>query len=89
VERFGSSDAAAAGGGATTLVATLNAQCGTIVYEADCLAAVEQAASGAAALPAEGRGAVVAALRQIATRNPAVASRVREVAARAGLALEP
>jgi 2-keto-3-deoxy-L-rhamnonate aldolase RhmA len=83
------SGALRAAGGARGLIADRDAQCGTIVYEADCLAAVNRAASGAMELPTTARGEVVSTLRQIAARNPAVAPRVTEIATGAGLSLEP
>src|SRR5690606_24509757 len=83
--RGGAGDGTAADAGGAALVADVSSQCGTIVYEADCLSAVERAAAGAATLEAGARAEVVAALRQVATRNPGIAARVAEIANRAGL----
>jgi 2-keto-3-deoxy-L-rhamnonate aldolase RhmA len=85
-QRFQSArGAGAAAGDAATLVADINAQCGTIVYEGDCLAAVERAASAAAALPAPARAEIASALREVIDRNPTQGPRNREIAEGAGL----
>ena len=77
--------APAARSGTAALLAELTAQCGAITYEADCYAAVESAASGAQAAPAEDRAQVVRRLREIMGANPNQAARIGEIAARAGL----
>jgi len=74
-------------GGVGALLGEVAAQCGTMVYEADCFAAVRSAAAAASALPAEGREEVRSALRQAAADHPAQASRIREIAAAEGLPL--
>ncbi|MQA91427.1 MAG: hypothetical protein GEU90_14575 [Gemmatimonas sp.] len=92
VEQFddrGESAGDAEGADVRALVANLTAECGTIVYEADCLASVNNAAAGAAALPEAQRGELLAALRQIAADNPSVAERISEIVTGAGLFLEP
>jgi 2-keto-3-deoxy-L-rhamnonate aldolase RhmA len=76
-------------GGASSLIAELEGQCGTIVYEADCLAAVGRAASGGRGLAADERARVVAALRAVAAANPAVSGRIADAASAAGLPLDP
>jgi 2-keto-3-deoxy-L-rhamnonate aldolase RhmA len=76
-----------AGGGTAEIVAALTGACGTIVYEADCYAAVEQAATAAQEVSAAERDTIVASLAEIAGRNPAQAARIREIAEQAGLPL--
>jgi len=75
--------------GVAPLVADLEAQCGAIVYEADCIAAVQRAVTAAVELPQSEQSAILAPIRQIAQRNPAVAPRIREVVTAAGLILDP
>jgi len=75
------------GGGASALVAELNAQCGSIVYEADCFAAARRVVESAGGLPAEERAEVAGALRRIAEANPAHAATIGEIATGGGLPL--
>jgi 2-keto-3-deoxy-L-rhamnonate aldolase RhmA len=70
---------------AQALVADLTAQCGTIVYEGDCLAAVGRAIAGSLRLQEADRAPVVAALRQVAADNPSISRQINDVAQRAGL----
>ncbi len=72
---------------AAGVLAELSAACGEIVYEADCLAAVRQAASAAGSMGDADRGQVVSRLEQIVQANPGQASRIREVAGEAGLSI--
>ena len=74
--------------GASALLANLTAECGAITYEADCFAAVESAAREASGLSAEAQGQVRHRLREITGANPVQATRIREIAAGAGLSLE-
>jgi 2-keto-3-deoxy-L-rhamnonate aldolase RhmA len=88
VERYNSNGAAArpgTSGGAAALIADLNAQCGSIVYEADCFAVVERVAVAASGMAAAARDEVVSALRRISASNPGHAERIREIATRAGV----
>ena len=87
-ERFSSSGAGgtpAAGSGAAALLADLTAECGAVTYEADCFAAVEQAATAASAMSTAEQAQVSRRLREVMGVNPALAARIREIAARAGL----
>ena len=87
-ERFDSSGAGGSpvtGSGASALLANLTAECGTITYEADCNAAVEQAATAASSMGAAEQAQVVRRLREVMGANPAHAARLGEIAARAGL----
>ncbi len=90
-ERFGNSGAGGSpvtGSGASPLLANLTAECGAITYEADCNAAVEQAATAAASLGAAEQAQVVRRLREVMGANPAHAARIGEIAARAGLTVD-
>jgi hypothetical protein len=71
------------------LIGELTANCGSIVYEADCLAAVRRAASAASGMSESARADLVSRLREIVARNPAQAARIREVAAAAGVVIGP
>ena len=87
-ERFGSSGAGGTpvtGSGASALLANLTAECGSITYEADCFAAVEQAATAASSMSTAEQAQVRRRLREVMGANPAHAARIRESAARAGL----
>jgi 2-keto-3-deoxy-L-rhamnonate aldolase RhmA len=70
------------------VLANLTADCGEIVYEADCLNAVREAAGAAGDLSAPERQGVRTRLMEIIADNPSRAARIREVAAEAGLPLE-
>ncbi len=70
------------------VLANLTADCGEIVYEADCLNAVRQAAGAAGDLSAPERQGVRTRLMEIIADNPSRAARIREVAAETGLPLE-
>ena len=90
-ERFrGTGGGSGSRGGTPTsaLLANLTAECGSITYEADCYAAIESAAREASGMSADAQGQVRRRLREITGANPAQASRIREIAARAGLSLE-
>lgn len=82
-ERWDSS--APARTGAAPLLAELAAQCGTIVYEADCFTAVRAAATYGSTAEADARAEVLTALRQVVAQNPARAESLREIAGEAGL----
>ena len=69
------------------VLANLTAECGEIVYEADCLDAVRAAASASEDLTAPEQQGVRTRLMEIAAAHPSQAARIREVAAGAGLAL--
>ena len=83
-ERFGSSGPVAASGTAA-LLANLTAECGSITYEADCHAAVRDAATGSSSLDAAQKAQVVRRLLEVMGANPAHATRIREIATQAGL----
>ena len=90
VERFNSTGAGAVPvtqSGVAQLLAELTAQCGSITYEADCYASVQIAATTARAMSAGEQAQVSQRLREIIAANPNHAARIREIAARAGLAL--
>ncbi len=72
---------------ATTIVADLTAQCGSIVYEADCFAAVEDAMAAASDLPAEEQAAIGDSLAEIVANNPNQADRIREIVEASGVAI--
>ncbi len=84
----GAGGGSAAGSGASVLLANLTAECGAITYEADCFAAVENAATAASRMPLAEQGQVSRRLREISDANPEHAVRIREIATRAGLALD-
>jgi 2-keto-3-deoxy-L-rhamnonate aldolase RhmA len=87
-ERFGSSGAGGApvtGSGASALLANLTAECGSVTYEADCYAAVEQAAAAAGSMSTDEQAQVGRRLREVMGANPSHAMRIREIATRAGL----
>ncbi len=90
-ERFrgtGGGSGSVGGAGASAVLANLTAECASITYEADCYAAVESAAREASGMSAEAQQQVRRRLRQITGANPGQATRIREIAARAGLRLE-
>ena len=70
------------------LLAELTADCGEIVYEADCLNAVREAAGMVEELSAAERQGVRTRLMEIMTANPSQAARIREAAAEAGLRVD-
>jgi 2-keto-3-deoxy-L-rhamnonate aldolase RhmA len=70
-------------GTGATLAASISADCGQIVYEADCFAAVEGALDEAEGLDEAELDAVRAALAQAIERNPNHADQLREIAAEA------
>jgi hypothetical protein len=76
------------GTGTSALLANLTAECGAITYEADCNAAVEQAATAASSMGATEQAQVVRRLREVMGANPAHAARIGEIAARAGLTVD-
>ena len=85
---FNSTGGGGASSNAAALLANLQAECGSITYEADCFAAVEAAASAAGSLSDEDRGLVVGRLGAIAAANPNQAERIREIAAGGGLEVQ-
>ena len=90
-EQFGSSGAGGttvAGSGVPALLANLTAECGAITYEDDCYAAVREAAAAASSMSAAEQAQVSRRLREVMGTNPAQAARIREIAARAGLAVD-
>ncbi len=70
------------------VLANLTADCGEIVYEADCLSAVREAASASGDLTAPEQQGVRTRLMELMAAHPSRAARIREVAAGAGLAIE-
>ena len=90
-QRFGNTGS---GGTATTrpgaagILANITAECGSITYEADCYAAVGDAAEAASSLSAGEQGQVASRLRDIMANNPGQAARIREIAADGGLSLD-
>ena len=88
--RFGSSGAGGTpvtGSGAPALLANLTAECGSITYEDDCFAAVEQAATAAGAMSTAEQAQVARRLREVMGTNPGQATRIREIAASAGFTI--
>ena len=88
--RFGSSGAGGTpvtGSGAPALLANLTAECGSITYEDDCFAAVEQAATAAGAMSTAERAQVARRLREVMGTNPGQATRIREIAASTGFTI--
>ena len=85
---FNSTGGGGASSNAAALLANLQAECGSITYEADCYAAVEAAASAAGSLSDDDRGLVVGRLGAIAAANPNQAERIREIAAGGGLEVQ-
>lgn len=83
-QRFGNNGPVAASGTAA-LLANLTAECGSITYEADCHAAVRDAASAASSLDADQKAQVVRRLLEVMGANPTHATRIREIATQAGL----
>lgn len=80
--------AAAAAGEALTgaaLAAGISADCGRIVYEADCYASVERALAAAESLPEEDLEAVRTSLSDVISGNPNQAERIREIVAQSGV----
>jgi hypothetical protein len=73
---------------ATALLAELSAACGEVVYEADCYDAVARAAAAARDVPAVTRTLLLERLSGILAVHPALAGRIREIAACEGLAIE-
>lgn len=80
---------AAAGGPAGTalLIANLTAACGEIIYEADCLNAVREAASATRGMAEQERDAVRESLSEIVADNPGQAVRIREAAGDEGISI--
>lgn len=83
----GAAAAAAVGEGLTgaTLAADISASCGTIVYEADCHAAVERALSQAEGLPEAELDAIRSSLEEAIAGNPNQAERIREIVTESGV----
>ncbi len=81
-DRFSGAGASA---GVSAALADLSAECGEIIYEADCLRAVQQAASAAQRMERAQQDQVRARLQQIVSANPARESRIVEAAGEAGL----
>ena len=90
VTAFGQKSGAAEGAATptATIVADLTSQCGSIVYEADCFAAVEDAMAAAADLPAEELAAIGESLAAIVSDNPNHADRIREIVTGSGVAID-
>ena len=87
-ERYGSTGGGGAGrtpSEAGAVLANLTAECGSITYEADCLAAIESAAEAAGAMSATDQAQISRRVREIIAANPGQAARIREVAAEGGL----
>ena len=77
-----------AGSGLPALLANLTAECGAITYEDDCYAAVRQAATTASSMSAAEQAQVSRRLREVMGANPGQAARIRQIAVRAGLAVD-
>ena len=87
-ERYASTGGGGAGrtpSEAGAILANLTAECGSITYEADCLAAVESAAAAAASMSAADQSQIGRRVREIIAANPGQADRIGEVAADGGL----
>ena len=87
-ERYASTGGGGAGrtpSEAGAILANLTAECGSITYEADCLAAVESAAAVAASMSAADQAQIGRRVREIIAANPGQADRIGEVAADGGL----
>ena len=87
-ERYGSTGGGGAGRApseAGAVLANLTAECGSITYEADCLAAVESAATAAASMSDSDQAQIGRRVREIIAANPGQAARISEVAADGGL----
>lgn len=79
--------AAAAPAGATgsnTDLADVSAQCGTIVYEADCYAAIQKALAASKDMSTEEQDALRTSLTEIVGKNPNHAARIRELVTQSG-----
>ena len=85
---FNSTGGGGASSSAAALLANLQAECGSITYEADCFAAVEAAAAAAGSLADADRDLVVGRLGAIVAANPNQAARIREIAAGGGLEVQ-
>ena len=85
---FNSTGGGGASSSAAALLANLQAECGSITYEADCFAAVEAAAAAAGSLADADRDLVVSRLGAIVAANPNQAARIREIAAGGGLEVQ-
>jgi hypothetical protein len=75
--------------GAAGVLANLTAECGSITYADDCYAAAEAAVTAAGAMAAPEQAQIRQRLRDIIGANPSHAVRLREIASRGGLALDP
>ena len=87
-ERYASTGGGGAGrtpSEAGAVLANLTAECGSITYEADCLAAIESAATAAASMSDSDQAQIGRRVREIIAANPGQAARIREVAAEGGL----
>ena len=71
--------------GIAEALADLIAACGEIVYEADCLNAVREAAVATRGMSEADREGVRESLAEIVANNPGQAARIREVAGKEGL----
>ena len=69
----------------TALAADISAECGRIVYEADCFAAVERALAAAEGLSEEELSAIGTTLSEVIAANPNQADRIREIVSQSGV----
>ncbi len=81
--------AAPTAAGASSLLGEVAAQCGELVYEADCLAAVRAAAGAAGNLPTGEVARIREALESVIQAHPSIGDAVRQAAEEVGLPLPP
>lgn len=68
-----------------SLAADISGECGRIVYEADCYAAVERALAAAEGLPKGELTAIGTTLSEVIAANPNQADRIREIVSQSGV----
>jgi 2-keto-3-deoxy-L-rhamnonate aldolase RhmA len=74
-------------GSPNALAATISADCGQIVYEADCHAAIERALAAAKGLPETELDALRTSLTEVIEGNPGEAARIREIITSSGVTI--
>ena len=87
--RTGSGGTSMTRSGAAGVLANLTAECGSITYADDCYAAAAAAVTAAGAMAAPEQAQIRQRLRDIIGANRSHAARLREIASRGGLALDP
>lgn len=70
------------------LLMEISGQCGSLVYEADCYDAVEQAVGAAEGMTGADREALANRLSEVVENTPALGSRIRDIAQSGGLTLD-